>query len=168
MSFSRRIRISALVAVAFTLFSLSVACTQPNPATGEDDLILISTAAEVNIGMDVHNELVTKMRVSRKAVPNKRFQAIGERVARVNDRQDVTYRFTVLDEQYPNAFAAPGGYIYATTDLMNLTNDDELACVIAHEIGHVAARHGVKNLQTSLATQFLLVPCSTRTPTARS
>lgn len=59
------------------------------------------------------------------------------------------FRFTVLDSPVRNAFAVPGGYVYVTRELLALMNsEDELAFVLGHEMGHVAARHGQKR-QTS-------------------
>jgi predicted Zn-dependent protease len=59
------------------------------------------------------------------------------------------YHITVLNSPVRNAFAVPGGYVYITRDLVALMNsEDELAFVIGHEMGHVAARHGQKR-QTS-------------------
>jgi predicted Zn-dependent protease len=69
-------------------------------------------------------------------------QALGARLAALSPRQDVSYTFHVVDMAEPNAFALPGGHIYVSRGLLALTNsEDELANVIGHEIGHVAARH---------------------------
>ena len=79
-----------------------------------------------------------------------RVQSIGQRLAQVSDRQDVTYRFGVIQEKTPNAFTLPGGTIYVHTGILSRATEDELAGVIAHEIGHVAARHVAKHLQADL------------------
>jgi predicted Zn-dependent protease len=84
-----------------------------------------------------------------------RLDRIGARVAAVSDRQDIIYRFKVVDNKELNAFALPGGFLYVHNSLMRSANDDELACVLAHEIGHVAARHSVKRLQSVLGYQLL-------------
>lgn len=55
-----------------------------------------------------------------------------------------TYRITILNSPNVNAFALPGGYLYITRGLLALANDSsELAAVIAHEMGHVTANHGL-------------------------
>jgi predicted Zn-dependent protease len=72
-------------------------------------------------------------------------EEIGRRLAAASPRQDVQYRFHILDMPEPNAFALPGGFIYVSRGLLAFLNEeDELAAVIGHEIGHVAARHHVK------------------------
>jgi predicted Zn-dependent protease len=56
-----------------------------------------------------------------------------------------TYRITILNSPNVNAFALPGGYLYVTRGLLALANDSaELAAVIAHEMGHVTANHGLQ------------------------
>jgi predicted Zn-dependent protease len=75
---------------------------------------------------------------------------------RVSDRQDIEYNFYVLEDKELNALTLPGGFIYVNNGLVKILNDDELAYVLAHEIGHVAARHIAKKLQSSMAYQLIL------------
>jgi predicted Zn-dependent protease len=63
------------------------------------------------------------------------------------------YRFLILDVPEVNAFSGPGGFIFITKGLVKLTsNEAELAAVLAHEIGHVALKHGVKAIQKDRMT----------------
>jgi predicted Zn-dependent protease len=83
--------------------------------------------------------------------------ALGQRLAKESPRQDVSHQFHVADMVEPNAFALPGGYVYVTRGLLALVNsEDELAGVVGHEIGHVAARHTVQKIskQGPLAVVF--------------
>ncbi len=62
----------------------------------------------------------------------------------VSEKPDQTYRITILNSPNVNAFALPGGYLYVTRGLLALANDSsEVAAVIAHEMGHVIANHGI-------------------------
>jgi predicted Zn-dependent protease len=64
------------------------------------------------------------------------------------DNPNQTYRITILNSPNVNAFALPGGYLYITRGLLALANDSaELAAVVAHEMGHVTANHGVQRQQ---------------------
>jgi len=68
---------------------------------------------------------------------------IGRKLLRGVPRRGFNYQFKVVDQEQPNAFALPGGYIYVSRGLLALANnEDELACVIGHEITHAAHRHG--------------------------
>ena len=64
---------------------------------------------------------------------------------RKSHRPNLQYTFTVLDGDEVNAFALPGGYVYITRGIMVYLNSEaELAAVLGHEIGHVTARHSVR------------------------
>ncbi|CAA9369139.1 MAG: Putative Zn-dependent protease [uncultured Gemmatimonadetes bacterium] len=81
---------------------------------------------------------------------------LGRMLARRSERPDVPYRFYIVDTEGVNAFALPGGHIYVNRGLIERTrNVSELAGVLAHEIGHVAARHGAKNLQRQMRTRSM-------------
>jgi predicted Zn-dependent protease len=81
---------------------------------------------------------------------------LGRMLARRSARPDVPYRFYIVDTDGVNAFALPGGHIYVNRGLIERTrNVSELAGVLAHEIGHVAARHGAKNLQRQMRTRSM-------------
>lgn len=84
-------------------------------------------------------------------------QGIGEKLLRAIPNRQFEYRFRVVDQVEPNAFALPGGHIFVSRGLLALANDeDELACVIGHEIGHVAKRHAAAQ-QGTASGQFPLV-----------
>jgi predicted Zn-dependent protease len=68
--------------------------------------------------------------------------SIGRRVATFSGVNPGAFRFTTLNSAVENAFTVPGGYVYITRQLMGLMNDEsELAFVLGHEVGHVAANH---------------------------
>lgn len=88
--------------------------------------------------------------------------AIGRRLARHAPRYRFEYTFRIVDQDEPNAFALPGGFIYISRGLLALSNsEDELANVIGHEIAHVAARHAAARQQVADAmpgvVQFLAI-----------
>ncbi|MFP5505931.1 MAG: M48 family metalloprotease, partial [Gammaproteobacteria bacterium] len=71
-------------------------------------------------------------------------------------RPDLIYRFTLIDSQDVNAFALPGGYIYITRGLLAYLNSEaELAAVLGHEMGHVTARHSVRQHSAATATGLI-------------
>lgn len=83
---------------------------------------------------------------------------VGRRIAvqsgLSNSERDFT--ITLLNSPVNNAFAIPGGYVYVTRQLMALTNDEaELASVLGHEVGHVAAQHARKRQSTATRNSIL-------------
>lgn len=108
---------------------------------------LLSERDEVKLGNELHSEVGKKFKLTTEG--QARVNRIGQRVARSSQRSNLTYQFHIVREKELNAFATPGGHIYITTALVNMANDDELASVLAHEVGHVVARHSLKTLQQS-------------------
>lgn len=81
--------------------------------------------------------------------------SLGDFLARTSERPELDYTFTVLDSPVVNAFALPGGYVYVTRGLMALAeNEAQLAGVLAHEIGHVNARHGLNRVGAGVFGQI--------------
>lgn len=148
-------RMAARGLAALLVLGLIGACAR-NPATGSSDFILISEEDEAQIGALAHDRIVEAYggRYNDPAV-DAYVSGIVQRLARTSDQPDLTYRSTVLDSPLVNAFALPGGYVYVTRGLLALANDEsELAGVIAHEIGHVAARH-VAQRQAAAAGTYI-------------
>lgn len=108
---------------------------------------LLSERDEIKLGNQLHTEVGKKFKLTNEG--QARANRIGQRIARASLRPNLNYQFHVIRDKELNAFATPGGHIYITTALMNLANDDELASVLAHEVGHVVARHSLKTLQQS-------------------
>ena len=139
-------RVAAILLGALTLTH----CAQ-NPVSGGKDFVLMSEQQEIQMGAASHQEVLKEY----AALDNPGLQAyvneIGQRLAKQSHRPDLQWHFTVVDSPDVNAFALPGGYVYITRGLMAYLNSEaELAGVIGHEIGHVTARHGVR--QQSAAT----------------
>ncbi|KQT85161.1 M48 family metalloprotease [Aurantimonas sp. Leaf443] len=81
--------------------------------------------------------------------------AIVGRLQAVTEDPNRAYRITVLNSPNVNAFALPGGYVYITRGLLALATDSsEVAAVIGHEMGHVAANHGIERQQREQAAEI--------------
>ncbi|MBV9210614.1 MAG: M48 family metalloprotease [Acidobacteria bacterium] len=106
---------------------------------------LLNERDEIKLGNTIHTEVAKKYKIVSDG--QARVNRIGQRVARASLRPNLTYQFHIIKEKELNAFATPGGHIYVTTALVNLANDDELSSVLAHEVGHVVARHSLKTLE---------------------
>ncbi|MDR7485147.1 MAG: M48 family metalloprotease [Armatimonadota bacterium] len=109
---------------------------------------LISEAQEIRIGRQAASQLEAEVGQSRDPVLAARVTEVGRRVAAVSDRRGLPYTFKVLRGREVNAISLPGGFIYATEGLMRFVQSDaELAFVVGHEVGHVAARHHVTMIE---------------------
>jgi predicted Zn-dependent protease len=126
-----------------------------NPVTGESNFVMMSEAQEIEVGRKNHPQIIKEFGKYENDALQAYVQSVGARLAEKSHRSNLTYRFTVLDSPVVNAFALPGGYIYITRGLMSYLNSEaELAAVLGHEIGHVTARHGVRQQSAGQAAQL--------------
>jgi predicted Zn-dependent protease len=148
-----------VIAVGVVLACILCGCASLgtyNPATGRNEFIFISTPEEVSLGNDVHQKLADEFKFSSDTAKAERVRRLGASVAQVSDRQDYTYRFFLIEKDEMNAFTTPGGNIYLFSGLMDkLKEDDQIASVLAHEVGHCAARHTVKKYQAALGYNII-------------
>jgi predicted Zn-dependent protease len=137
------------------------------PATGEKRYLGFSWQEEVKIGQEASKEIASLFGIYQDAKLERYVEEVGQRVLAVSHlrrpgideeirRTPVTFR--VLDSPIINAMALPGGYIYVTRGMMaHLNNEDQLASVLAHEIGHVSARHAARQAWQQRLGQGLLL-----------
>jgi len=127
-----------------------------NPATGRKEFIFISTSEEISLGNNLHQKLSKQFEFSDQVKDIERIRRIGQRLAQVSDRRDYQYQFFLIEKDEMNAFTTPGGRIYVFSGLINkLRSDDEVASVLAHEVGHCSARHTVKKFQAALGYDLI-------------
>ena len=130
------------------IFSL-VGCAV-NPVTGKQDFVMITEEQEIQMGREYNSQILKMNPVYEDQELQEYVQSIGESLALKSHRPNLIYRFTVLDSPDINAFALPGGYIYINRGLMSyFSSEEELAAVLGHEIGHVTARHSVRQYSQS-------------------
>ncbi len=108
---------------------------------------LLNERDEIKLGAQLHREVTKKYNLTNVGLD--RVDRIGQRCARASLRPNLPYRFHVIQGREINGFSLPGGHVYITTAMLRLANDNELASVLAHEVGHVVARHSLKTLKQS-------------------
>jgi predicted Zn-dependent protease len=152
------------VAAALTGVMLLTHCAQ-NPVSGKKDFVLMSEAQEIEQGARAHQDVLKEYGTVNDPALAAYLDEVGQRLAKNSHRPNLTWHFTVVDSPDVNAFALPGGYVYVTRGIMAYLNSEaELAGVVGHEIGHVTARHGVRQQSASTAVGLgavlgsLLVP----------
>jgi len=135
--------------------------TQTNPITGEEQRVQWTTEQEMAIGLNARAQMAQQ---HGGLHPDERLRAmvsaIGGRLVNnsIVRRSQYQYEFHLLrDDRTVNAFALPGGQIFITDALYSrLENEDQLAGVLGHEIGHVIHRHGAERMAKSGFIQGLI------------
>ena len=129
-----------------------------NPVTGESDFVTISESDEIAQGKKYHQSIIAQYGVYDNPKLQSYVNKIGQELAAKSHRAHLKYHFTVLDSPDINAFALPGGYVYITRGIMAYLNSEaEIAAVLGHEIGHVTARHSVRQQSGQFASNLLNV-----------
>ncbi|MCZ6796373.1 MAG: M48 family metalloprotease [Gammaproteobacteria bacterium] len=135
-----------------------------NPVTGEQDFVTLSEEQEIAQGRQYHQSIIAQYGVYNDPELQAYVDRIGQDLAAKSHRAHLEFHFTLLDTPDINAFALPGGYVYITRGIMAyLDSEAELAGVLGHEIGHVTARHSVRQQSGQLATGLLNVLISAAT-----
>jgi len=152
------LKIFCLWSLVFGLFFLTGCASLGtyNTATGRREFIIIPTSSEVVMGQDIHRDILKENELSNRQDQIERVRRVGQRLAQVSDRQDYQYRFFVIEKNEINAFTTPGGNVYIYSGLLDkLKTDDQIAAVLAHEIGHCAARHTIKKFQAAVSYDLI-------------
>jgi len=130
--------------------------TEYNIATKQEEVFYYSTDREVKIGESVAHEVEKEYKFAEDPLVQKRVEDIGKKIVSVCERKDIDYHFKVIEDEEVNAFSLPGGFVYVNKGLVDkVANNDELACVLAHEVGHIVARHSIKKLQAIMGYSIL-------------
>ena len=135
---------------------LSGCSSEYNLVTHKEETFYYTTDKEVQMGQSIARAVEKEYKLAEDPLLQKRVEDIGRKIAGVCDRKEINYYFKVLDDEEVNAFSLPGGFIYVNKGLIEkVDNDSELAGVLAHEIGHIVARHSIKKLQAIMGYSFL-------------
>ena len=112
----------------------------------------ITDEEEYYIGRATAALILSKYKPFRNDALSAYVNVMGTALAYNSDRPETYggYHFLVLDTDEVNAMAAPGGFVFVTKGLVRRCDDEEtLAAILAHEIGHVAERHGLQSIKKS-------------------
>ncbi len=139
------------------LFWWGISCAV-NPVTGRRELMLYSEEGEIALGRETDQQIRQRYGLYDDEKLTAYIRDIGMTMVPQTHRPHLEYHFSVLDTPVANAFAVPGGYIYVTRGLLAMMNSEaELAVVIGHELGHVAARHSMRKMSQLMLAQVGLV-----------
>src|SRR5437867_2499876 len=156
-------RILSTLMVSFAL--VFTGCAR-NPVTGKRQIVLVSESQEIAIGQQSDPQVREEYGVIENVALQAYVQSLGRKLVAVSHRPNLEWHFTVVDSPVVNAFAIPGGYVYLTRGILAyLGNEAELAGVMGHEIGHVTARHSVRQMTREQLAQIGLGVGSVLSPT---
>jgi len=141
-------RVSALV---LTLLLVPLASAQTKIKSGFN---LFSPEQDVEVGQQSAAAAQQQLPMLNDSQVNAYVNQIGQRLARNAGGPNFQYQFRVVNQSDINAFALPGGFIYVNRGVLdNARNEGEVAGVLAHEISHVALRHGTHQASKAYAAQ---------------
>jgi len=137
--------------------ALSAGCAV-NPVTGDEELMFFSSENDVKLGRQYAGPIEKEL---GGRIPDENLQRyvddVGQRIARVCHRPDLSYNFTAVNDNMVNALALPGGYVFITRGLLKeMKTEGQLAAVLAHEVGHVVARDTMAALSRQFSMMALL------------
>jgi len=139
-----------------------------NPVTHKRELMLLSADDEVAMGQQADPQILQTFGKYEDADLARYVSAIGKKLGALSHQPNLDYSIQVLDSPVVNAFAVPGGFVYLTRGILAYINDEaELAGVVAHEIGHIAARHSAQQYSKTQFVQLGLVLGSVLSKTFR-
>jgi len=126
--------------------------------------LLISTKQEIKLGQMLVEQVESSMPISKDPASNARVNNIGKKIAANSSRKDIPYTFKVIDDDTVNAFACPGGPIYVHKGLLDrFPDDNHLAFILGHEVGHIEHRDSIDKLGTNFVLQIIQMALG-RTP----
>lgn len=148
-----------MLALAITtgVLGAGVGACAYNEALGRNQLVFIDDGVLVQQSQAAWAETLLTQKVSNNAAQNARVRRVGDRIVQAANLTNRHWEYAVFDDSTPNAFVLPSGHMGVTTGLLAIAkNDDQLAAVIGHEVGHVIARHAAERASTTQTTGLIL------------
>lgn len=153
----KRFNIPFKISAFIALVVIVVACAI-NPVTGKRQLMLMSEDQELQLGASYDPQVLATFGEYNNAALKNFVQSQANQMGKISHRPNLQYHVKVLDSPVVNAFAVPGGYIYLTRGILaQLNSEAELAGVIAHEMGHITARHSASQQTKQTLGQLVLI-----------
>ncbi len=141
------------VGVLSVLALLSATACAYNDTLGRNQFLIVDDNALTQQSDAAWAQALQTQQVSRDAAANARIRRVGERIVQSANLSNRSWDYALFVSTSPNAFVLPSGKIGVTTGLLALVrNDDQLAAVLGHEVGHVVGRHAAERYSTTALT----------------
>ncbi|MBI2191543.1 MAG: M48 family metalloprotease [Planctomycetes bacterium] len=114
----------------------------------------LTLTEETEVGLMVAGRVLREYPLWEDAESTKYVRFVGRYVAEQSMRPDIPYKFFIIQGKSPAAYSTPGGFLFVSTGLLQLLSDeDELAFVLGHEVAHVARFHGILEVERTATTR---------------
>src|SRR3989454_7068773 len=152
------------------ILALALCSCVRNPATGKLQLDFLSESQEIEVGKQAKQEAEQTYGVYKgKPELSSYVESTGKQLAAKSERPGLPWSYEIVDDASVNAFALPGGPIFITRGILaHLNSEAEMAAVLGHETGHVAARHSANQMSKAQIAQVGLGIGSILSPTVAS
>ncbi len=151
---SRFVRPLALTLTAAAAAASLAACAY-NEALGRNQFLIVDDTALQQQADAAWAEALRTQPISRDAALNARVRNVGGKIVQAAGLTNRSWEYAVFVSDKPNAFVLPSGKIGVTTSLLSLVrNDDQLAAVLGHEVGHVVAQHAAERYSSTAVTSI--------------
>ncbi len=152
------------------ILALALCSCVRNPATGKLQLDFLSESQEIEVGKQAKQEAEQTYGVYKgKPELSSYVESTGKQLAAKSERPGLPWSYEIVDDASVNAFALPGGPIFITRGILaHLNSEAEMAAVLGHETGHVAARHSANQMSKAQIAQVGLGLGSVLSPTVAS
>lgn len=155
---NRRKMIQVLAAGGMVGVAGGVTGCATNPETGYSQPMLVSSSALSQAAAQSWSEAKKKQKLSTDPRYTTRLKNIGSRIARGSRRDKQAWDYAVFDSDTKNAFVLPGNRVGFYRGIMDFSdNDDQIAAVMGHEVGHVSGRHAAARVSTNMLGQLAVV-----------
>ncbi len=129
-----------------------------NPVTGNRQLMFMSESREIQLGREYHPQIMSTFGEYKDDALLALLEERTREMGLISHRPHLEYHIRILDSPVINAFAVPGGYMYFTRGILaQFNNEAEMIGVLAHEMGHITARHSVARMSKAQLAQVLLI-----------
>lgn len=147
-----------LKVICLILFFWMITSCAVNPVTGKKELALISENQELAMGREYDPQIIQAYGLYEDEKLMRFITEKGRAMGAISHRPHLEYHFRILDSPILNAFAVPGGYVYFTRGILaHFNNEAEFAGVLGHEIGHITARHTVRQQSRQVLGTIALI-----------
>ena len=161
----RRGRTGVVVWASLALLCLCSCASSPDGSAAAKQkearrrTVILTSKDDVRVGREGAEQVAAEIGTFDDPELEAYVAGIGKKLVRALPSRSFAYSFKIVDQMEPNAFALPGGHIFVSRGLLALVNsEDELACVLGHEIIHAARRHSARRQAAARSIPGLTLP----------